>query len=218
MFRRRPDNLIALGDTSSTMVQIDSSDVLGLGDQLREAQARLTNLLGQMRQDPELARAIGRDVTAQQAALGDLTAKYVGVYYSIFGQNPVGLGAAQLLVAAVVVGIVVYIAANIRAWFKKQEVLEQQAQAQILAEQNRASLIDMAQQKQDDAAKKAAAGDTAGAAADQDAANAILQNAGIPGTGAQPGTQTFSDWIKANWITVAAIGGAIFLVPRLIDR
>lgn len=222
LFRNpRPVHLSGLGDTSSTPVQVDTADVLSLGDQLRSAQARLSNLLGQMRTDPDLARAIGRDVTAQQQALGDLTAKYVGVYNAIFGQSPVGLGNPVLVAAAVVV-ILGYVTAQLYLWHQKQSVLEQQAQAQILAEQNRSSIIDMASQKQDEAAAKAAAGDSTGAADAQAAANAMLVQAGIPGTAAvgppPPGTQTFSDWIKANWITVAAIGGAIFIVPRMMDR
>lgn len=219
VFRRRPDpSLLGLGDTSSTNVQVDTTDVLGLGDQLRTAQARLTNLLGQMRQDPELARAIGRDVTAQQAALGDLTAKYVGVYYSIFGQNPVGLG-NPIVVAAAVAIILSYIAAQLYLFHQKQDVLEQQAKAQILVEQNRASMIDMAQQKQDSADQKAAAGDAAGAADDRATASVILQQAGIPGGVPPPGgAQSFGDWIKANWLTLALIGGAAFVVPKLIDR
>jgi hypothetical protein len=212
--------LTGLGDTSSTPVQIDTTDVLNLGNNLRSAQSRLTNLVAQMRTDSSLAQAIGRDVTAQQAALGDLTAKYVGVYTAIFGQAPVGLGNPILIAAAVAV-ILAYVTAQLYLWHQKQDVLEQQAQAQILAEQNRSNMIDMAQQAQDSAAQKAAAGDAAGAAADQATAATILQNAGIPGTaavGPAAPPQTFSAWLQANWITVAAIGGAIFLVPKLIDR
>jgi len=208
-----------LGQTASTSVQLDSADVLNLGNQLRAEQARLNNLLGQMRSDPDLARAIGRDVTAQQARLGDVTARYVGVYTAIFGQAPVGLG-NPILVAAAVVVILSYVAAQLYLIKQKNDMLEQQAQAQILAEQNRASLIDQAQQLQDSSNQKAAAGDATGAAADRSTALAILAQAGVPGSGGTPppGGQSFSDWIKANWITVAAIGGAIFIVPRLMDR
>lgn len=218
MFRLRAGRTpTGLGDTASTSVQIDTADVLNLGQQLRDAQSRLTTLFHQMQADPDLARAIGRDVTAQQATLGDLTAKYVGVYTAIFGQAPVGLG-NPLLVAAAVAIILAYIAANIAAWFKKQEVLEQQAQAQILAEQNRSSIIDMAQQKQDEAAAKAAAGDAAGAAELNSQANQLIAQAGTPSGVAPPQGQSFGDWIKANWTTVALVGGAILIVPRLMDR
>jgi mannitol-specific phosphotransferase system IIBC component len=200
-------------------VQIDTADVLSLADQLRSAQARLTNLVAQMRVEPSLAQAIGRDVTAQQAALGDLTSKYVGVYTAIFGQAPVGLGNPILIAAAVAV-ILSYVAAQLYLWHQKQDVLEKQAQAQMLAENNRASILEAAQQQQDAAAQQAAAGDAAGAATTQANALALFAQAGVPGAAAPPppGTQTFSDWIKANWLAVAGIAGAIFIVPKLVDR
>lgn len=206
-----------LGDTASTSVQVDSASVLDLGAKLRTEQARLTNLLAQMRTDPELARAIGRDVTAQQAALGDTIAKYVGVYTAIFGQRPVGLGLAPIAIAA---GVAILLAAAWAEWYeinKKNNSLELQAQAQVLAEQNRASLLDQAQQKLDEAAQKEAAGDSVGAADARGAAAALTAQAGTPGPGAPqpPGSQSFGDWIKANWITVAIIGGAIVIIPRL---
>lgn len=217
--RRR---LAGLGDAASTMVQIDSNDVLGIGDQLRSAQADLTNLLQQMRQSPDVARAIGRDVTAQQAALGDLISKYVFVYTSIFGQAPPGLGIAPILVGAAIAGAVAIIVAGLAVWWEKERAVNTNAQAAVTAENNRASVIAMAQQKQADAEAKAAAGDAAGAADAQAAAQAILAQAGIPGSALQqpppPGTQTFSDWVKANWISVALIGGAVVIVPRLINR
>src|SRR5262250_1454573 len=119
-----------------------------------------------MRQDPDLARAIGADITAQQAALGDLTSKYVGVYTSIFGQPPAGLGNLVLVAAAVAV-ILAYVTAQLYLWHQKQDVLEQQAQAQVLAEQNRSSIIQLAAQKQNESQAQAAAGDAAGAADSQ---------------------------------------------------
>jgi mannitol-specific phosphotransferase system IIBC component len=173
-----------------------------------------------MRVEPSLAQAIGRDVTAQQAALGDLTSKYVGVYTAIFGQAPVGLGNPILIAAAVAV-ILSYVAAQLYLWHQKQDVLEKQAQAQMLAENNRASILEAAQQQQDAAAQQAAAGDAAGAATTQANALALFAQAGVPGGAAvppPPGTQTFSDWIKANWLAVAGIAGAIFIVPKLVDR
>lgn len=216
--RRR---LAGLGDTSSTQVQVDTSDVLNLGDSLRTAQNRLNTIVQQMRQDPTLGAAIGRSVTAQQAALGDLTAKYVGVYTAIFGQPPAGLGNPILIAGAVAV-ILAYVTAQLYLWHQKQDVLEQQAQAQIAAENNRASIIAMAQQKQADAEAKAAAGDAAGAADAQAAAQAILSQAGIPGAAPQPppppGAQSFADWIKANWLPVAAVGAAVLIVPRIAGR
>lgn len=215
--RRR---LAGLGDAGSTSVQVDTSDVLNLGDSLRNAQNRLTAIVAQMRQDADLARAIGPSVTSQQAALGDLTAKYVGVYTAIFGQPPAGLGNPVLIAAAVAV-ILAYVTAQLYLWHQKQDVLEQQAQAQILAEQNRASIISMAQQKQAAAQAAAAAGDAAGAADANAAAQAMLLQAGIPGAGAPPPPpppQNFADWIKANWLPVAAVGAAIVFVPRMMGR
>jgi len=214
--RRYVPGLRGLGD-SSTPVQVDTSDVLNLGQSLRDAQTRITNIVAQMRQDPDLARAIGADVTAQQAALGDLTAKYVGVYTAIFGQPPAGLGNPVVVAAAVAI-ILGYVTAQLYLWHQKQDVLEKQAQAQILAEQNRASIIQMAQQKQNDAQNQAAAGDAAAAADSQAAAMALLQQAGIPGgqPAPPPGTQTFADWVKANWLPVVGIGAAIFIVPRIM--
>jgi hypothetical protein len=220
MFQRRyAPGFRGLGD-ASTDVQVDTADVLNLGQSLRNAQTRLTNIVAQMRQDPDLARAIGADVTRQQAALGDLTAKYVGVYTAVFGQPPVGLGNPVLVAAAVAI-ILAYVTAQLYLWHQKQDVLDKQAQAQILAEQNRASLLQIAQQKQQQAADQAAAGDSAGAADSQAAAAALLQQAGVPGmySPAPPsGAQSFADWIKANWLPVAGIGAAIFIVPRLMSR
>jgi hypothetical protein len=220
---KRLSGLGSLGDTSSTSVTVDTTDVLNLGSSLRDAQSRLTSITSQMRQDPDLARAIGADVTRQQAALGDLTAKYVGVYTGIFGQPPAGLGNPVIVAAAVAV-ILAYVAAQLYLWHQKQDVLEQQAQAQILAEQNRASLLQMAQQNQNQAAAQAAAGDAAGAADSQAAAAALLAQAGTPGTiqllqpPPPPGAQGFADWIKANWLPVAGITAAVIFVPRLAGR
>lgn len=216
-FPSRVRTLRGLGDASSTQVQVDTVDVLNLGASLRNAQTRLTNIVAQMRQDADLARAIGADITAQQAALGDLTAKYVGVYTAIFGQPPAGLG-NPILVAAAVAVIIGYVTAQLLLWHQKQDVLEQQAQAQILAEQNRASIIAMAQQKQNDAQTQAAAGDAAAAADSQAAAMALLQQAGIPGAQPPPppGTQSFTDWVKANWPIVAGVGAAVVFLPRIL--
>lgn len=196
---------------ASTDVQVDTADILNLGQQLRDAQAHLTTLFQSMQASPSVALAIGRDVTAQQQKLGDLISRYVYVHTAVFGQAPVGLGNPVLVAAAVAV-ILAYVGANLYLWWQKQNVLESQAQAAILAEQNRAAIIDMAQQKQTSADQKAAAGDAAGAAADQAAADQILQQAGIPGATAPapPAGGTFSDWIKANWIPVAGIGAAVF--------
>lgn len=203
----------------SQQVQIDTSDVLNLGDSLRTAQTRLTTITAQMRNDPDLARAIGPSIVAQQAALGDLTSKYVGVYTAVFGQPPAGLGNPILIAAAVAV-ILTYVATNLYLWHQKQDVLEQQAQAQILAEQNRQAIIQMATQKQNDAQNQAAAGDAAGAADSQAAAMALLQQAGVPGTQPPPppGGQTFADWIKANWLPVVGIGAALFVLPKIAGR
>ncbi len=217
---RGPARLRGLGDSGGS-VQVDTADVLGMGQSLRAEQARLTNLLAQMRTDPELARAIGRDVTAQQAALGDLISKYVGVYYAVFGQAPVGLGFPVAVAAAVAI-ILSYIAAQLYLMKQKNDVLEQQARAQILAEQNRGAIINEAQQKQQTAWDLANAGDAAGASAAQESANALFAQSGTPGL-MTPGTpppppQGVADWLKANWITVAAIGGAIFIVPKIMGR
>jgi len=217
--------LTGLGQTSSssTSVQVDSTDVLNLGDQLRAAQSRLNNLFAQMQADSSLAAAIGRDVTSQQAALGDLISKYVGVYTAIFGQAPVGLG-NPLLIAGAVAVILAYITAQIYLWHQKQDVLEQQAQAQVLAEQNRSSMLDMAQQAQDALSTATAAGDTAGAAAAQQTLTTILGQIGTPGTAAgsaappPPPPSTFSAWLSANWLPVAAIGAAVFILPGVMGK
>lgn len=216
----RPRFPALLGDTSQTPVQVDSADVLSLGQSLRDAQARISNLFQAMQQSPELAAAIGRDLTAQQQALGDLTAKYVGVYTAIFGQAPVGLGNPILIAAAVAV-ILAYVTAQLFLWHQKQDVLEKQAAAAQLAEQNRGSIIDMAKQAQASAAAKAAAGDAAGAATDQAAALQMLTDAGIPGSAPPPppppGT-SFSDWIKANWLPVAGVAAAILITDQYMQR
>jgi hypothetical protein len=228
LFRRRivPSMLTGLGDVSSQTVQVDTTDVLNLGNQLRAEQTRLTNLTQLMRQDSALANTIGPDgkrlidtVVVQQTALNDLITKYVQVYVSIFGQAPVGLGNPILIAAAVVV-ILSYVAAQLYLLKQKNDVLEQQAQAATLAEQNRASIIDQAQQKQAEAAAKAAAGDAAGAADATATANALLAQAGTPGTGAAlpPGSQSFTDFLKANAIPIALTVGAIVFVPKLMDR
>jgi len=221
MFRPRSPRqtrLTGMGADTSSSVQVDTADILNLGQQLRDAQSRLTTLVAQMRQDSELAAAIGRDVTAQQAQLSDLTSRYVYAYTAVFGQAPVGLGNPVLVAAAVAI-LISYVAAQLYLWYQKQKTLEEQAQAQVLAEQNRASVINMAQQQQDIAAKAAASGDSATAATATAAAQQILQEAGIPGQyGPPPPSQTFSDWIKANWIIAAGIGAAVFFLPKLAGR
>lgn len=230
VFRRRvvPSALTGLGDTSSQQVQIDSGDVLGLGDKLRAEQTRLANLAQLMRQSPALANTIGPDgkrlidnLVIQQTALNDLITKYVQAYVAIFGQAPVGLGIAPILVAAAVAVLLSYIATHLYLEKQKNDLLEQQAQAAMLAEQNRASIIDMAQQKQDEATAKAAAGDQTGAADAAAMASSLLAQAGTPGTGTAPQStapQSFTDFIKANAIPIALTVGAIVLVPKLMDR
>jgi hypothetical protein len=202
-------------------VQLDTADVLNLADDLRAQQARLTNLFQQMQGDPALAAAIGRDVTSQQQSLGDLISKYVGVYTAIFGQAPAGLtGLGRLgnpvLIAGAVAIVIGAVAAGLYAWKLRQNVLEQQAQAAILAEQNRGSIISMAQQKQTQADQLAAAGNTQGAADVQNEVNLMLQQAGVPG--APPPPQNFGDWVKANAVTIGLIGAAVFLVPKFLER
>src|SRR5258708_33899809 len=91
---------LGLGLTSD-QTTLDTGSVLNVGDQLRQAQADLTALLGAMQQNPQLAQTIGRDVVAQQQALGDLIPKYVYVYTAIFGNPPVGLGTPTVIGVAV---------------------------------------------------------------------------------------------------------------------
>jgi hypothetical protein len=216
----RYTRMTGLGDTS---VQLDSSDILNLGNNLRSAQASLTTLFQQMQQDPALAAAIGRDLTAQQQTLGDLISKYVYIYTAVFGQAPAGLTGLgnPILIAGALAVLLAAIIAGYEAWKARQDTLEQQAQAAIIAEQNRGSIISMAQQKMDQANQLAAAGDTTGAADAQNEANLLLNQAGVPGTGTAPpppGSQTFAAWMQANWLTVALIGGAIYLTPKILDR
>lgn len=211
--RAGPRGLGRLGDTSTSQVQVDTTDVLNLGDSLRTAQSRLNNILDQMRQDPALAQAIGPDVTAQQAQLGDLTSKYVYVYTAIFGQPPAGLGNPVLIIAAVAV-VLAYVTATLYVWHQKQDAIEAQAQAQVLAENNRASIISIAAQTQQQANAAAAAGDQSTADAANQQALALLQSAGIPGTAPPPPPPPPS---STNWILVGGIAAAAVLVlPNLI--
>jgi hypothetical protein len=208
-----------LGATSD-QTTIDTGSVLNVGDQLRQAQADLTNLLGAMQQNPQLAQAIGRDVIAQQQALGDLISKYVYVYTAIFGNPPVGLGVAQIVVAGVaVVAVLGVIAAGLVVWWEKESAIKQQAQAATIASQNQAALIAQAQaiQQQADAAR--AAGDTATAATLDYRANQIFAQAGTPNTSGLPPqpAASFLDWLKNNWILAAMIGGGIFVAAKAVD-
>lgn len=210
--RGRMRGLGSLGDASTQQVQVDTTDVLNLGDSLRTAQTRLNNIVSQMRQDPSLAQAIGRDVTAQQAQLGDLTSKYVYVYTAIFGQPPAGLGNPVLIIAAVAV-VLAYVTATLYVWHQKQDAIEAQAQAQMIAETNRASIIAMATQTQQQANAAAAAGDTSGANAASAQALALLQTAGVPGTAPPPPPPPSS----TNWLLVGGVAAAAILVlPNLI--
>jgi hypothetical protein len=215
--------LAGMGDAasdaaSSTTATIHTADVLSLGDQLRQAQADLSNLLTLMMQNPDLAKQIGPQATAQQAVLGDLISKYVGAYTAIFGTPPVGLGQVQVVAAVAV--ILAYVGAQLYLWYQKQKVLDEQAQASMVAEQNRSSILTQAAAMQQSANQKAASGDSAGSADDQLAANALFSQAGTPGTPPPPPPQPqgLLDWIKANALLVGGIAAAVFVVPRVLDR
>ena len=211
--------LSGLGATSD-QTTIDTGSVLNVGDQLRQAQADLTALLGAMQQNPQLAQTIGRDVVAQQQALGDLISKYVYVYTAIFGNPPVGLGVAQIVVAGVaVVAVLGVIVAGLIVWWEKESAIKQQAQAATIASQNQAALIAQAQaiQQQADAAR--AAGDTATAASLDYRANQIFLQAGTPNTTGLPPQppSSFLDWLQNNWVWAALIGGGIFVAAKAVD-
>lgn len=207
-----------LGATSD-QTTIDTASVLNVGDQLRQAQADLTNLLGAMQQNPQLAQAIGRDVVAQQQSLGDLISKYVYVYTAVFGNPPAGLGIAPVVVGIAVAGVFAVIITGLAVWWEKESAIKQQAQAATIASQNQAALIAQAQaiQQQADAAR--AAGDTATAASLDYRANQIFLQAGTPNTSGLPPQPpaSFLDWLKGNWILAALIGGGIFVAAKAVD-
>src|SRR5713101_9653712 len=112
MFTR---GLAGLGQ-SGDQTQLDTASVLNVGDRLRRAQADLTNVLMAMQQNPQLAQSIGRDVVAQQQALGDLISKYVYVYTAIFGNPPAGLG--QVPVIAAVAAVFALVIAGLAVWWE----------------------------------------------------------------------------------------------------
>jgi hypothetical protein len=209
--------LSGLGATSD-QTTIDTASVLNVGDQLRQAQADLTNLLGAMQQNPQLAQAIGRDVIAQQQTLGDLISKYVYVYTAIFGNPPAGLGVAPIVVGIAIAGVFAVIITGLAVWWEKEAALKQQAQAVTIASQNQAALIAQAQaiQQQADAAR--ASGDTATAASLDYRANQIFLQAVTPNTSGQvppPKPASLFDWLQQNWITAALIVGAVIVIPKV---
>jgi hypothetical protein len=212
-----PMQRAGLGATSD-QTTIDTASVLNVGDRLRQAQADLTNLLGAMRQNPQLAQAIGRDVIAQQQTLGDLISKYVYVYTAVFGNPPAGLGIAPIAVAVTVVAMFVIIVKGLDLWQARQETLKAQAQQLVIASQNQAALIAQAQALQKQAQDYAAGGDTATAASLQYRADQIFLQAGTPNVTGQvppPKPASFLDWLQQNWITAALIVGAVIVIPKV---
>jgi hypothetical protein len=216
MFNR---GLAGLGLDTTSEPNVDTASVLRTGASLRQAQAELTTILETMQQNPQLAQAIGRDVVAQQQALGDLIAKYVYVHTAIFGTPPAGLG--QVPVIAAVAAVFALIIAGLAVWWEKEAAIRQQAQAVTVASQNQAAILAQAAALQQRADAATAAGDAASAAAYTAQANQLFQQAGVPNVSGQvapPKPASLAEWFQENWVTAALIVAGVIVIPRIVGE
>jgi hypothetical protein len=209
--------LAGIGQTAPT--NVDTASVLSTGESLRQAQSDLATVVDAMRANPQLAQSIGRDVVAQQQALGDLITKYVYVYTAIFGNPPAGLG--QVPVIAAVAAVFAVIIAGLAVWWEKESAIKQQAQAVTIASQNQASILAQAAQMQAQANAAAAAGDAANAATLQAQANQLFAQAGAPNVSGQLPPKppaSLAEWLQQNWVTAALIVAGVIVVPRIVGE
>ena len=209
-----------------TEILADVQQFYDIEGQLRQSQQNLLELEAAIRQSPALAREFGYQIAAERQAHNALVDKFNWAYGATFGNIPQGLQ-GPIVVAVGVVVLLAYIAAEIVFRFRAQAQLREEmaarqteAQAAILAEQNRAALERAAQGNEQQAAVAEARGDTQSADQYRQRAAQLRQQAGTPGaTAPRPEPQPTSDLMEFvrqewPWFVLAGAGG-VYLFTRL---
>ena len=209
-----------------TEILADVQQFYDIEGQLRQSQQNLLELEAAIRQSPALAREFGYQIAQERQAHNALVDKFNWAYGATFGTVPQGLQ-GPIVVAVGVVVLLAYIAAEIVFRFRAQAQLREEmaarqteAQAAILAEQNRAALEKAAQGKEQQAAIADARGDATSATQYRQQAMQLRQQAGTPGAAARPPegeiTSNLEKFVRDNWPWLVLGGaGAVFLVTRL---
>lgn len=200
-------------------VQLEISKLTDLAGQLRAMRTKLDQYNALMRQYPVVSTAIGRDVSKQEAAYGDLVSMYQQVRVAVGFDVAPGLGIAPIIwvgigVAALVAAIITSIA---MWWNYEKDVLGPKAAAALQAEQNRASIlatlpeiqkqIEVAQQKGNFAEVERLKKEYA----------ERLRQAGSPGAVPQAPPQSFGEWVQQNWVSLALAFGLIYIGPSVVE-
>jgi len=170
-------------------VDLDQTPFWQIGDTLLGIRQRLDEMQAGIRQDANVAAAIGRDLVQLESQYGDAVSRYQQIRVAI-GMNPApGLGAviiAPALAATIIVlaGTVSIIVASLAyAWGKYQDA------------RTTTGIVDAAHERQ-------RAGDPAGAAAWLALLQEQLQKAG----------SGLEGWLGKNWPIVAMALGGVVLV------
>jgi len=209
-----------------TEILADVQQFFDIEQKLRQSNQNLIELEGMIRQSSALAREFGAQIGQERQAHNALVDKFNWAYGATFGTVPEGLQ-GPVLVAVGVVAVLAYIAAEIVFRFREQSRLKQEmtarqseAQAAILAEQNRAALEKAAQGNEQQAAAAEARGDTRSADQYRQRAAELREQMGTPGARVptpEPGiTSDVEAFVSKNWPWLVLAGaGGVFLFTRL---
>ena len=209
-----------------TEILADVQQFYDIEGQLRQSQQNLLQLETAIRQSPALAREFGYQIAQERQAHNALVDKFNWAYGATFGTVPQGLQ-GPILVAVGVVAILAYISAEIVFRFREQSRInaemsarQSEAQAAILAEQNRAALEKAAQGKEQQAAIADARGDATSATQYRQQAAQLREQMGTPGAGARAPegeiTSNLEKFVRDNWPWLVLAGaGGVFLLTRL---
>lgn len=192
--------------------------------QLQRSNQAIIALENMMRQSKAVAAAVGADVLTARKQQNNLAQQFTTVYRAVTGSVPPGiqgmrgLGAARGLGAIAVpawavVTVISLLSASALLW-EYIQALQTRASAALLAEQNRATLLAQATQKDQQAAAAQAAGNVNEARRLADEAQQLRNQAGAP-TGGQ---QDFNQWFQDNWQWLAVVALGIVIVPPLLER
>lgn len=187
--------------------------MFNLVDQFRQTNQRIISLENDVRNSPDLARTIGRDVISARNQYTDSLSKFLTAYLAVTGgPTPDGLQigpAAALGFAALFAGLIyaLYTLNNyINGINTTRQVALTQANTQAQVTQQVISL----QQLYTDAVAR---GDNEKAAYYLAAINAL--KAGLPSDNNYAGST--STWLTDNWISISMIVAGVLLLPRVVE-
>lgn len=208
-----------------TEVQLpDETAWWDLHGQLAAANEELKSLEAMVRENPDVARTMGREITAARNTYTGYASQYARIYALAFGDAPAGLdgmgalGLDPATVAIIAATFIVLIGLVAAFYAYVMNDLAPRAEAERIAAQTRGTVaqggVDLAAELRRQAAIAQANGDVAGARALLNQAAIAQQQAGEAAQPPRPDTD-WSAWLQKNWMWVAVGVGLVLAAPNI---